>query len=95
MNPEPGGAVKTPALGPGEHHLCLAFREDGQVDFYPATADPPELARRLTDLLHVLIEHPSAVRCAVGDHGSACLSLIAKASCCSTASEVARSRRSR
>jgi len=30
------------------HHLCIEFREDGTVDFYPHTADAAELTHRLT-----------------------------------------------
>jgi hypothetical protein len=58
------------AIPPGSHHLLLCFESDGEVNFYPRTADPPELARRLARLIRVLIEYPGAVRCAAGDHAA-------------------------
>lgn len=50
------------------HHLCIAFREDGQVDFFPRTDDAAELARRFARVIRMFVEHPSAVQCAAGNH---------------------------
>src|SRR5262245_39199993 len=52
------------------HHLCLEFRADGQVDFYPTTTDPAELAARLARVVRMFLECPTAIRCAAGHHES-------------------------
>jgi hypothetical protein len=49
------------------HHLLLCFEPDGGVSFYPRTADPPKLARRLARLVRFLVEEPGLIRCAA--HG--------------------------
>jgi hypothetical protein len=54
---------------PGQQHLVLCFDPDGGVHFYPSTDDPPELARRFSEVVRMLLEHPSAIECAAGHHG--------------------------
>jgi hypothetical protein len=53
---------------PGEHRLVIHFDSDGGMDFFPSTDDPAELARRLAELVRVLVEHPSAIAYAAGHH---------------------------
>jgi hypothetical protein len=60
----PPGHVHAPHPAVGFHHLVLCFLPDGTVNFYPSTEDPPELARRFADIIRVLLEHPTAIRCA-------------------------------
>jgi hypothetical protein len=50
------------------HHLCVEFRADGRVDFYPRTDDAAELAERLARVVRMFLEHPSAIACAAGHH---------------------------
>lgn len=54
-----------------DHLLCLEFAADGQVHFTPHTDDPAELARRFARIVRVLVEHPSAIKCAAGYHPNA------------------------
>ncbi len=48
--------------------LVIAFRADGRIDFFPQAADPEVLAGRFAALVRHLLENPSAIRCAAGDH---------------------------
>ncbi len=50
------------------HHLCLDFTDDGRVDFFPTTDDPEDLARRLSEVIRLFLEYPTAIRCAAGAH---------------------------
>lgn len=55
-------------LLPDQHFLCIEFSPNGHAQFFPCTNDPQALAERFAQLLRILVEHPSAVRCAAGYH---------------------------
>lgn len=60
--------MSTTTLRGARHHLCLDFTDDGQVNFFPTTNDPENLARRLAEVIRMFLEHPQTIRCAAGAH---------------------------
>ena len=49
-------------------HLTLCWLPDGHCNFYPDTADPVRLAKRLARIIDILGENPDAILCAAGLH---------------------------
>ena len=60
---------KAKRLDSGFMHLTLCFSPDGNVNFYPQTEDPEQLARALTQLL---CDHPERILCVAGACSERC-----------------------